>query len=114
CFAGGLAGYAMAATVIARFSQMSVVLPQVGAFSFGVDLRLDSTVAALAIVLTLIASLATGLAPALYASSPALAQILGGEMVVGGTRKRNRRNTLVVVQVAVCTLVLVGMGLCQR
>jgi predicted permease len=62
----------------------------------------------------LIASLATGTAPAWYASSPALAQMLSGEIVVGGTRKNARRNILVAVQVAVCTLVLVGMGLCQR
>jgi len=61
-----------------------------------------------------IASVATGLAPALYASSPALAQILGGEVVVGGSQRNVRRNALVIVQVAVCTLVMVGMGLCQR
>ena len=114
CFAGGLLGYGIAAAVLKRFSQISLVLPQVGPISFGVDLRLDATVALLAILLTLIASLATGLAPALYASSPALAQVLGGEAVAGGARKRARRNTLVLVQVAVCTLVLVGMGLCQR
>jgi predicted permease len=114
CFAGGVLGYGIAAVVIRNFSRVTIVLPQIGPFSFGIHLRLDATVALLSILLTLIASLATGLAPALYASSPALAQILGGEIVVGGTRKRARRNTLVVVQVAVCTLVLVGMGLCQR
>ncbi len=62
----------------------------------------------------MIAVLATGLVPALYASSPHLAQMLSGEVVVGGTRKNARRNALVIVQVAVCTLVLVGMGLCER
>ena len=51
---------------------------------------------------------------ALYASSPGLAQILSGEIVVGGTPKPARRNALVIVQVAVCTLVLVGTGLCLR
>lgn len=40
--------------------------------------------------------------------------MLGGEIVVGGTRKNARRKALVIVQVAVCTLVLVGTGLCQR
>ena len=49
-----------------------------------------------------------------YASSPNLALILSGETAVGGTRKRVRRNKLVILQVAVCTLVLAGMGLCQR
>ena len=33
--------------------------------------------------------------------------------MVGGTRKGVRRNALVIIQVAICTLVLVGMGLCQ-
>ena len=95
-------------------SRISRHLPDVGAFSFGINLRLDATVVAFTIALMLIAILATGLAPGLYASSPDLAQVLSGEIVVGGTRKRVRRNALVIVQVAVCTLVLVGMGLCQR
>ncbi|MGD1091862.1 MAG: ABC transporter permease [Bryobacteraceae bacterium] len=69
---------------------------------------------ALTAALILIAMLATGLAPALYASSPALAQILGSELVVGGPRKAVRRNALVIVQVGVCTLVLMAMGICLR
>jgi predicted permease len=43
-----------------------------------------------------------------------VAQVLGGEIVVGGTRKTFRRNSLVVAQVAICTLVLIGMGLCEQ
>ena len=39
---------------------------------------------------------------------------MSGEIVVGGTRKNVRRNALVIAQMAICTLVLVGMGLCQR
>jgi hypothetical protein len=35
-------------------------------------------------------------------------------VVVGGSQKNVRRNALVIVQVAVCTLVMVGMALCQR
>ncbi|MDQ1470223.1 MAG: hypothetical protein QOJ99_1703, partial [Bryobacterales bacterium] len=85
-----------------------------GAYSFGLNLRLDFTVLALTVALMLTAILAAGLAPALYASSPGVAQILSGEIVVGGTGKGARRNALVMVQVAVCTLVLMGLGLCQR
>jgi putative ABC transport system permease protein len=114
CTISGVLGYLIAAAAITRFSNFSVEFPTMGVFSLGLHLRMDSTVVAFALVLTMIASLATGLAPALYASSPGLAQILGGEIVVGGTRKGARRNALVIVQVAVCTLVLVGMGLCQR
>lgn len=114
CAASAVLGYAMAAVVVARFTSFTVVLPVVGAYSVGLALKLDVTVAAFTILLMIIAIVATGLAPALYASAPNVAQVLSGEIAVGGTRKRVRRNVLVIVQVTVCTLVLVGMGLCQR
>ena len=110
----GLAGFGLAAFGIVRYSHISVQVPTVGAVSFEPNLHLDATVAAFTIGLMLIAIVATGLAPALYASAPSLAQVLSGELVVGGTGKAMRRNVLVAVQVAVCTLVLVGMGLCER
>jgi len=114
CAASAALGYVLAAAAIARFSTFQMMLPGVGSLSFAFHLRLDVTVAALTIALMLVAILATGLAPALYASAPDLAPVLSGELAVGGTRKAVRRNVLVIVQVAVCTLVLVGMGLCQR
>jgi predicted permease len=114
CLAGGVLGFAIAAAAISRFSNLNIELPTMGTFPLSLHLRLDATVVALTALLMLIAGLATGLAPALYASSPDLAQILGGEIVGGGSRKSARRNALVIIQVAVCTLVLVGMGLCQR
>ena len=85
----------------------------VGAYSIGLDLRLDFTVLALTTGLMFVAVVATGMAPALYASSPNLAHMLSGE-IMSGMRKSRRRNILVIAQVAVCTLVLVGMGLCER
>jgi predicted permease len=114
CVASSVLGYFLAAFVVARFATVNIVLPIVGAFSFGMNLRLDATVIGFTLALMLIAILATGLAPALYASAPSLASVLSGELMVGGTRKAARRNLLVIIQVAVCTVVLVGMGLCQR
>jgi predicted permease len=114
CAISALLGFLAADAVIARYSSITVQLPSFGAYTIGLNLRLDATVAAFTVALTLLAILATGLAPALYASSPALSQMLAGELVVGGRHKSARRSALVVVQVAVCTLVLVGMGLCQR
>lgn len=114
CAASGGLGYGMAVAVAAWLANFSYVFPMWGSFSFSINLRLDGAVLGLTIALVAMASLATGLAPALYASSPALAQILGGEVAVGGSQKHVRRNALVIVQVAVCTLVMVGMGLCQR
>lgn len=87
CAVSGVLGYSIAAVVVTRYSDLTIVFPMVGAFSFGLNLKFDSTVLAFTLVLMLIASLATGLAPALYASAPALAQVLSGEIVVGGTRK---------------------------
>ncbi len=114
CCASAALGYAAAAALIARFSNFSFDLPMLGTYSLDLNLRLDATVAGATLALMLLAILVTGLPPALYASRPDLSQVLGGEIVVGGTRKNARRSALVIVQVAVCTLVLVGMGLCQR
>ena len=114
CVASGALGYLIAAAVIDRYQNVSIEFPVVGSFTFGLNLHLDWTVAALTVALMLVSIFAAGLAPALYASSPHLSQVLSGEIVVGGTGKNVRRNTLVILQVAICTLVLVGMGLCQR
>jgi putative ABC transport system permease protein len=114
CAAGGALGFGFAAFVLGRYSYFSFFFPSLGSFAVGLNLHLDATVAALTVGLIAIATLATGVAPALYASSPRLAQLLAGEIAGGGESRNFRRNALVVVQVAVCTLVLVGMGLCQR
>jgi putative ABC transport system permease protein len=114
CAVSGALAYGIAAAVIARYSNITVTFPMLGTFPLGLDFHLDATVLTSTLVLVLVAVLATGLAPALYASSPHLSQVLSGELVVGGTRKNARRNALVIIQVAVCTLVLIGMGLCQR
>jgi predicted permease len=115
CSTSGVVGYSIATAAVARYSNFTVVLPAAGAFSIGVPLRMDATVTVLAILLMAIATVATGLAPALNASSPGIASILSRDSIAGGTRKRTITNTtLVIVQVAICTLVLIGMGLCQR
>ncbi len=114
CAAGTLLGLLISLLAIAKYSEFTISFPMLGSFSAALDLRLDATVVSFILLLFVIASLATGLAPALYASSPGIAQILSAEMVAGGKRKGLRRNALVVVQVATCTLVLVGMGLCER
>lgn len=78
------------------------------------DFRPDMRVFALTVLVILLATLLSGLLPALHTSIPNLASALNGEVAAGGRRKRRARNTLVVIQTAVCTLVLVGTGLCFR
>jgi len=114
CTCGGAAGYALAAMVVKRYSEFTFVFPMWGAFSFAPHLRLDGAVLGFTLVLIVIASVATGVVPAMYASSPALAQMIGSEAMTGGRQRSLRRNALLIVQVATCTLVLVGAGLCER
>jgi putative ABC transport system permease protein len=114
CLASSAIGYSLAAFLIHRYPNISIAVPTVGPVTFGANLHLDATVWAFTAALTLIAVFVTGLPPAFYASAASLASILGGEMAVGGTGRSTRRNILVIVQVAVCTLVLVGMGLAER
>ena len=88
CALSGALGYLMAAAVAGWLKNFSYVFPIWGSFSFSISLRLDGAVLGFTLALVAIASVATGLAPALYASSPALAQMLGGEVVVGIAEKR--------------------------
>jgi predicted permease len=114
CAASGVAGFLIAMVPLSTLSDFNATLPVLGTFELAANFRADGTVLAMTLGLILIAGLAAGLAPALSTSRPNLAAAMTGEIVVGGTRKGILRNTLVVIQVAVCTLVLVGVGLCLR
>ncbi len=114
CALGGVIGYLMAAAVLNRFSRFDAAFPVFGSMQLAADLHPGALVFVLMLGLTLAASLAAGLAPALYASKLDLAAALSGEIAIGGTRRGIIRNTVVIVQVAVCTLVLAGTGMCLR
>ena len=114
CSASGLVGYALASAVLGYLSRFDVAAPVLGSFSIAADLHPGTLVIVLTLGLIVMASLVSGLAPALYASKSNLAGALSAEIAIGGTRRGLIRNTVVVVQVAVCTLVLVGSGLCLR
>ena len=114
CAAGGVTGFLLASVALGRFSQFSAAMPILGTFNFAANFRTNGTILAMTLVVIVVASLATGLTPAIYASATNVAGALSGEAVVGGTRKGIIRNALVVIQVAVCTLVMVGVGLCLR
>ncbi|PYT79109.1 MAG: hypothetical protein DMG40_17395 [Acidobacteria bacterium] len=114
CAVGGMGGFLLASAALAGFSQFKVPNSIVGTFTLAANFRTNGTVLAMTLVLILISTLVTGLAPALYASSANVAGALSGEAVVCGTRKGVIRNALVMIQVALCTLVVVGVGLCLR
>lgn len=114
CAVGGMGGFLFASVALAEFSQFKVPNSIFGTFTLAANFQTNGAVLAMTLILILIATLVTGLTPAIYASSANIAGALSGEAVVGGTRKNVIRNTLVVIQVAVCTLVVVGFGLCLR
>jgi len=114
CAVGGMGGFLLASAALAGFSQFKVPNSIFGTFTLAANFRTNGTVLAMTLVLILISTLVTGLTPTLYASSANVAGALSGEAVVGGTRKGVIRNALVLIQVALCTLVVVGVGLCLR
>lgn len=109
----GLLGSLLATLVLERLFAFHPVL-LTGLPPLLLDFRPDFRVAALTIAALFVMTLAIGVVPASAASIPSLAGALNGEIAVGGTRKGRARRALVVIQTAVCTLVLVGSGLCLR
>ncbi|MGA7189263.1 MAG: ADOP family duplicated permease, partial [Candidatus Acidiferrales bacterium] len=114
CAASGIVGFLTALVPLRKLSDFNASLPVLGAFTFAANFRADGMVLAMTFGLIVIAGLAVGLAPALQSSKPNLAGAMSGEIAVGGTGKGVLRNVLLVIQVAVCTLVMVGVGLCLR
>jgi len=111
---GGILGFLLASLGLRQLMQFKPYIPGLGVLPLTIDFRPDMRVAAATVALVFVAGLATGLVPGLYFSAPNLAGALSGEIAVGGTRKGRIRNALVMVQVAVCTVVLIGVGLCFR
>jgi predicted permease len=109
---GGTLGFLLAWLGLRQLMQFKPYVPGFGVVPVTIDFRPDIRVALATILMVFLAGLATGLVPGLYSSSPNLAGALSGEIAVGGTRKGRIRSGLVIIQVAVCTVVLIGVGLC--
>lgn len=112
--AGGVLGFILAFLGLRQLLQFKPYFPGLGFLPLTIDFLPDGTVMAATGALIFVVGLATGFVPGLYSSTPNLAAALSGEIAVGGTRKGRIRNFLVAVQVAVCTLVFIGVGLCFR
>jgi predicted permease len=109
----GLLGSLLATAVLERlFAYRPVLLT--GLPPLLLDFRPDFRVAGLTVAALFIMILAIGVVPSLTASIPNLAAALNGEVAAGSPRKGRARGVLVVIQTAVCTVVLVGSGLCLR
>src|SRR6266508_4331964 len=116
---GGAAGLLMAIwTLDALYPLVMSRLPVPRALieSFALDLDPDYRIFGFALLASMIAGVAAGLAPALQASRPNLASALKDEGSTFGQHlsQSRLRNALVVIQVAVCLTLLVGAGLLVR
>jgi predicted permease len=78
-----------------------------------IQLPLDWRVLAFTLLVSLLAGFAFGVAPALRSSKVDVVSRLKEE-TTGGPARNRLRNVLVTGQVAVCTILLIGAGLCLR
>jgi predicted permease len=78
-----------------------------------IDLPLDWRVLAFTLLVSLLAGFAFGVAPALRSSKVDVVSRMKDE-ATGSPGKSRLRNALVTGQVAVCTVLLIGAGLCLR
>ncbi len=109
-FLGGAVGVALAAVLIHVLTRSGVSqIPRLD------EVRMDLRVLGVAALLTTLAGLGFGLAPAAVVREGRLKGVLSGH---GGTdpnpRARSLRNGLVIAQVALCFTLLVGAGLAIR
>jgi predicted permease len=109
--AGGAAGVAVAVGLIRILLSADLPLP----VPITLDLGLDGTVLGFNLLVSLLAGVVLGLAPAIQSTKPDVASTLKDESAGGGQRgKLVLRNVLVVAQVAVSLVLLVCAGLFLR
>jgi macrolide transport system ATP-binding/permease protein len=116
---GGAAGLLLAVwTISALYPLVLAQMPVPPALleQFALDLSPDYRVLAFTMLVSLLAGVAAGLAPALQASRPNLSGALkdGGSTFGARLGQSRLRNALVVTQVAVCLTLLIAAGLLTR
>jgi predicted permease len=105
----GLIGYTGAWLVLAK---LQVFRPAIGnLFPWPtIDLRPDAVVLVATVAIALAAGILVGLAPALRSAADGLSGAINRERAIEEPRKGRARNVLVVIQMAVATVVLIGVG----
>lgn len=110
----GLLAGALGVTVAFWGRDLMLVFVPPAPFPIGLDLKVSGTVLLFTVLLTIGASVAFGLAPAVHASSPELVPTLKDE-IGGAPRSRSRlQSFLVVAQVSLSIVSLVCAGLFAR
>jgi predicted permease len=110
---GGIVGLGLAWAAVEAFQASP---PPADALPVAIDLAIDRRVLIFSIVLSVIAGLVFGVAPALKASRPGLVPALKGASsdVNDGGRRYDLQKLLVIVEVALAVLLLIPAGLFVR
>jgi predicted permease len=105
----GAFGFGAAYAALAELSSRAISIgPDFPAPSF--DVRPNLAFAAIAVCAVILAGVAIGLVPAWRAAAEGLSGAINRELATTGTRRTGLRGALVVIQTAVATVVLVGVG----
>jgi putative ABC transport system permease protein len=109
---GGMLGIAIG---FATMKYLNFLVPP-NTFPREVDITMDRRVLLFALVISVLTGLLFGLAPALQATTPELANSMkeGGRGATTGTARRHLRDALVVAEVGLAFVLLVGSGLMIR
>jgi len=108
---GGVGGVALGVILLKLLLAAELPLP----VPIDLDLSLDSTVLGFTLLISVVAGVLFGLAPAVQSTNPDVASTLKDEIAGGGRASRlSVRNALIVGQVAVSFLLLIGAGLFLR
>ena len=109
---GGL-GFGLAVLALRTLARMSIPMGSLWP-SPSLDIRPDVRVFALTLITTIAAGLAVGLPPALRAAADGLSGAINRETGSGDRRRGRFRSLLVVIQMAVATIVMIGLGVSLR
>ncbi|MGA8345018.1 MAG: ABC transporter permease, partial [Candidatus Sulfotelmatobacter sp.] len=108
-----LAGAAIGLVLAVSLFALQPALMPPAEYELGLDLRLDASVIAFTAVVSVLALIAFGLAPAIQASKYSLVPALKGEEPTGGRSLRRfaARNALVLGEIAISVVLLTASGL---
>ncbi|MGD1081874.1 MAG: ABC transporter permease [Candidatus Sulfotelmatobacter sp.] len=111
-----LAGAAIGLVLAVSLFTLQPALMPPAEYELGLDLRLDASVIAFTAVVSVLALIAFGLAPAIQASKYSLVPALKGEEPTGGRSLRRfaARNALVLGEIAISVVLLTASGLLVR
>ncbi|MGH9409179.1 MAG: ABC transporter permease, partial [Vicinamibacterales bacterium] len=111
--ASGLLGCAAGWVVLREISTFKVSLGPLMPVPI-LNLSPDALVVCATLVMALLAGVAVGLGPAIRCAADGLSGAINRELAVAEPRKSRVRNALVVIQMAVATTVLIGVGISIR